>query len=171
MKPGSIHSLGAMGLATLMMSACAQIPVAADSRLNPTAATSDAGYYYSGISSSEPVSTIANPSGAGKEERAAVLSRLAILQRARGSGDFYILAEGDALETMIISARPGSRLNSKYQARALMGDITAVARNGKLFQEYGVQTEATFFDMAKIWGFESIIVTNGENFAHQFLIQ
>jgi hypothetical protein len=49
--------------------------------------------------------------------------------------------------------------------------MTAVARLLPIFSQLGVEDYFTFFDLAKMLGFEQITISNGRDFAHQIIIQ
>ena len=62
------------------------------------------------------------------------------------------------------------RIDTLYRARAIFANMTAVARVMPLFRELGVEDWFTFFDLAKLLGFERITITDGRDFAHQVTI-
>ena len=49
--------------------------------------------------------------------------------------------------------------------------MTAAARLLPVFSELGVEDYYTFFDLAKMLGFEQITISNGREFAHQIIIK
>jgi hypothetical protein len=55
--------------------------------------------------------------------------------------------------------------------RAVLATMTAVARTMPIFVDNGVEDHFTFFDLAKILGFEQITVTDGDSFAHQVFLE
>ncbi len=82
-----------------------------------------------------------------------------------------IFAKGDHAEKLIIVALVDGRIDTLYRARAEFANMTAAARLLPAFQEMGVQDQFTFFDLAKMLGFEQITISNGRDFAHQVLIK
>jgi len=46
-----------------------------------------------------------------------------------------------------------------------------VARTSRLFNEFGVQEYFTFFDLAKLFGFARITISDGEAFSHQIILE
>ena len=58
-----------------------------------------------------------------------------------------------------------------YRARALLATLTAVARSSRLFNEFGVQEYFTFFDLAKLFGFSRITISDGASFTHQIYLK
>lgn len=82
-----------------------------------------------------------------------------------------IFAKGTEAEKMIIVAFQDGQIDTIYRARALFANLTAVARIMPLFQEYGVQDWFTFFDLAKMLGFQQITISDGRDFAHRVNIE
>lgn len=82
-----------------------------------------------------------------------------------------IFAKGAEAEKMIIVAFQDGQIDTIYRARALFANLTAVARVMPLFQEYGVQDWFTFFDLAKMLGFQQITISDGRDFAHRVNIE
>lgn len=84
---------------------------------------------------------------------------------------YAIFAKGGEAEKMIIVALADGPLDTLYRARAVLADLTAMARVLPIFQELGVQEWFTFFDLAKMLGFTQITVSDGRAFAHQIEIE
>jgi len=82
-----------------------------------------------------------------------------------------IFAKGDQAQKLIIVALQDGFIDTIYRARALFADMTAQARLLPIFQEMGVQDYFTFFDLAKLLGFEEITISNGRDFTHQVLLK
>jgi hypothetical protein len=82
-----------------------------------------------------------------------------------------IFAKGDEAEKLIIVALVDGRIDTLFRARAEFANMTAAARVLPAFQEMGVQDYFTFFDLAKMLGFEQITISNGRDFAHQVIIK
>lgn len=82
-----------------------------------------------------------------------------------------IFAKGSEAEKLIIVALEDGRIDTVYRARAIFAQMTAVARLLPMFSQLGVEDFYTFFDLAKMLGFEQITISNGREFAHQVLIQ
>lgn len=81
-----------------------------------------------------------------------------------------IFAKGAEGQKLIIVALEDGRIDTLYRARAIFANMTAVARVMPLFRELGVEGWFTFFDLAKLLGFEQITITDGRDFAHQVII-
>lgn len=82
-----------------------------------------------------------------------------------------IFAKGSDAEKLIIVALEDGRIDTLYRARAIFAQMTAVARLLPVFSELGVEDYYTFFDLAKMLGFEQITISNGRAFAHQVEIK
>ena len=72
---------------------------------------------------------------------------------------------------MIIVALGDRGFRSLYQARGVLAQLTAVSRTSQIFRDLGVEDYFTFFDLAKLLGFQLITVSDGESFAHQIDIR
>ncbi len=76
-------------------------------------------------------------------------------------------AKGDSAEKLIIVALEDGRLDTIYRVRAFLASLTAVARTTPAFQNAPVADNLTFFDLARMLGFEMITVSDGATFTHQ----
>ena len=83
---------------------------------------------------------------------------------------FAIFAKGDQSEKLIIVGMVDGQLNTIYRARALLAQLTAVARATPFFQQNTQPEESTFFDFMKLLGFRQITITDGREFAHQVIV-
>lgn len=84
---------------------------------------------------------------------------------------FAIFAKGEEAEKLIIVAVRDGVYNTLYRGRALFAMLTAMARTTPIFQEYGVEDMFTFFDLAKLLGFQVITISDGDSYAHQVFIE
>ena len=82
-----------------------------------------------------------------------------------------IFAKGSEAEKLIIVALVDGRIDTIYRARAIFAQMTAVARLLPVFSQLGVEDYYTFFDLAKMLGFDQITISNGREFAHQIIIK
>lgn len=80
---------------------------------------------------------------------------------------FAIFAKGEKAEKLIITALHENSYNTLYRARGLFAMLTAIARSTQLFQEQPESDRYTFFDLARLLGFEQITFTDGSSFAHR----
>ncbi|MGF1609487.1 MAG: molybdopterin-guanine dinucleotide biosynthesis protein A [Kiloniellales bacterium] len=81
-----------------------------------------------------------------------------------------MFAKGDDAQKLIIVALEEGRISTLYRARAVFAELTSVARVMPIFKELGVQEWFTFFDLAKLLGFQQITISDGDRFAHQVTI-
>ena len=82
-----------------------------------------------------------------------------------------MFAKGDEAQKLIIVGLRDGYLNTIYRARAHFAMLTSVARATKYLNDLGVADFFTFFDLAKLLGFEQITITDGDKFAHQVLLK
>ncbi len=82
-----------------------------------------------------------------------------------------IFAKGAEAEKLIIVALVDGRLDTLFRARAIFANMTAAARQLPAFAQMGVQDSFTFFDLAKMLGFQQITISNGRDFAHRVDIE
>jgi len=132
-----------------------------------------AGYYYP-----EPATTEVYEARAYTLPEASRKARIAFVtgitneqNKAPYPPQAAIFAKGSEAEKLIIVALEDGRIDTIYRARAIFAQMTAVARLLPMFAQLGVEDFYTFFDLAKMLGFEQITVSNGREFAHQVLIQ
>lgn len=85
--------------------------------------------------------------------------------------EYVIFAKGDHAEKMIIVGVYDNAYNTMFRMRALLAELTSVARMSKAFQDYGVQNIFTFFDLLNLLGFKQLTVTDGKTFAHQVVFK
>lgn len=84
---------------------------------------------------------------------------------------YVIFAKGAEAQKMIIVAQGANGFQTLFQARALLAELTAVARSTTLLQELAVEDIFTFFDLARLLGFEQITISNGIDFSHQIELE
>lgn len=80
---------------------------------------------------------------------------------------YVIFAKGEQAQKMIIVAVGDNGFQTIFQGRAVLAELTAVARSTTLLQELAVEDIFTFFDLARLLGFEQITISNGLDFSHQ----
>jgi hypothetical protein len=83
---------------------------------------------------------------------------------------FAIFAKGSQSEKLIVVGLVDGQLNTVYRARALLAELTSVARSTSFFQQNTQPEESTFLDFMKLLGFTMITITDGRNFAHQVTV-
>jgi len=82
-----------------------------------------------------------------------------------------IFAKGEHAEKLIIIALEDGRIDTLFRARAIFANMTAAARVMPLFKQHGVESWFTFFDLAKMLGFEKVTISDGRDFAHQVMFE
>ncbi len=132
-----------------------------------------AGYYYPEPKSSEVyIARATTLQQASRSTRIGFLTGLTNKQLAAPyPPQFAAFAKGDDADRMIIVALADGQFSTLYRARALLAQLTAMMRGTDLFRQMGVEDFFTFFDMAKMFGFKEIVVSDGESFAHRIEIE
>jgi len=82
-----------------------------------------------------------------------------------------IFAKGDEAQKMIIVALEDDYIDTLYRARALLAMLTSVTRTTPFIVDLGLADILTFFDLAKLLGFEQITISDGDKFTHQVTLQ
>lgn len=80
---------------------------------------------------------------------------------------YAVFAKGGDSRKLIIVAKTDGHLKTIYRVRALLADLTNSARTTPIFEESGALENLTFLDLLTLLGFESITVSDGDNFTHQ----
>jgi hypothetical protein len=83
---------------------------------------------------------------------------------------FAIFAKGNKSEKLIIVGMIDGQLNTVYRARALLAELTSIARATAFFQQNTQPETSTFFDFMKLLGFRQVTITDGRRFAHQVIV-
>ena len=82
-----------------------------------------------------------------------------------------LFAKGAEAEKLIIVALNDESLATLYQARAMLAQMTAVARATELFAQIGAEDYYTFLDLLAIMGFRQLTISDGRTYAHQYSIE
>ena len=85
--------------------------------------------------------------------------------------EFVVFVKGEDAEKLLIVALKDGVIDTIYRARALLAMLTSVARATPLFQEIGVADYFTFFDLLDMMGFRQLTISDGDDFAHQVLLE
>ena len=131
------------------------------------------GYYYPPIGSEEDFrrDMVEGPP-ASRELRVRFITQITKAQLAAPDNPrFVIFAKGGEAEHMIIVALDDEIFRTLYRARAVLAQLTANARGTEAFVDAGLDTEATWFDLAKLLGFEDVVVSDGESWAHRVVLR
>ncbi len=166
-----LAGLGAMRCALVVLGLLA-LPVAAPNAAETAAApTPDrhAGYYYPPVATTEIYQARAVPMiEASRRTRVQFTVNITQQMLARPQApEFIMFAKGDKAEKLIIVGLHDGAMNTIYRARAVLAMLTSIARSSPLFREFGVEDYFTFFDLAALFGFERITITDGKTFSHR----
>jgi len=130
-------------------------------------------YYYPKPSSTEvfesQMQTIASMDRAQRIQFVTVVSQGTIQSAYRVP--YAVFAKGEKADKMIIVGLQSGELNSIYRMRALLANMTTMSRLSPFFQEKTVAEDATFFDLLKLLGFQSLTITDGDKLTHQVTIK
>lgn len=139
----------------------------------PTQNDERAGYYYPAPKSSEVYTSRARQMpDAKRASRLAFVTGLTQQQFSQSyAPTFAMFAKGGDAERLIIISLGDHGFHTLYQARALLAQLTAVARSSTLLKELAVEDMFTFFDFARLLGFRRIVVSDGASFAHEIVLR
>lgn len=131
------------------------------------------GYYYPKVTSTEVYkSEAAVEAGATRATRLAFIVGYTAQQLSRAYAPrIAMFAKGDDAEKLIIVALDDGVMRTLFRARAVLAQMTAVARSTTMFNDLGVADSYTFFDLAKMLGFTEITVSDGVTYAHQITLK
>ena len=131
------------------------------------------GYYYPKPTSTEvfesQMQTIATMDRPQRIQFVTIVSQGTI--QAAYRVPYAVFAKGDKGDKMIIVGMQAGELNTVYRMRALLANLTTMSRLSPFFQEKTVAEDATFFDLLKLLGFQSVTITDGEKTTHQVTIK
>lgn len=128
-----------------------------------------AGYYYPEITSTEEFSrVIRDSSAANKEVRVDFVTSLTAAQLAAPeSPRFVFFAKGDDAKHLTVVALDDDVFSTLYRARAVLAQMTSNMRNNEFFRQQNLQFVATFYDFLQLMDFETLVISDGETWAHQ----
>lgn len=81
-----------------------------------------------------------------------------------------LFAKGADGEKLLLIATGKGSFRNLYQARAVLAQMTAIARGTPLFRDMQVQEIFTFLDLARMMGFKQLTISDGTTFAHRIMI-
>ena len=146
---------------------------AAATPANPPGEDRYIGYYYPKPTSTEvfesQMQTIPSMDRAQRIQFVTVVSQGTI--QAAYRVPYAVFAKGEKGDKMIIVGLQSGELNTIYRMRALLANMTTMSRLSPFFQEKTVAEDATFFDLLKLLGFQSLTITDGEKITHQVTIK
>ena len=133
-----------------------------------------AGYYYP-----KPVTTeVYRPRarkmvGANKQVRIAFVTNItnSMLNKAAYPPLYAVFSKGTRQEKLIVVGIRDDAYNTIFRARALLAQLTAVARTTRIIQEQMKPGDLTFLDLLNLMGFEQMTISDGKSFSHQITIR
>ncbi len=130
-------------------------------------------YYYPVVNSREEYKARSKlMDEASKQTRVGFIVAQTLSQRDRPYPPrFAIFAKGSEAEKLIIVGLDGQSLSTLFRARAVLAQLTAVARSSELFRHLAVEDIFTFFDLAHMVGFKQITISDGATYAHQIKLK
>ena len=131
-----------------------------------------AGYYYPPITSEE-VYPARSQTLADSDRTRRIGFVVAMTQEQMGrpyAPIFAMYAKGAEAEKLIIVSLDRDSLVTLYQMRSFLAQMTAQARATPFFVENRVEDWYTFLDLLKLLGFTQLTVSDGQTYAHQYLI-
>ncbi len=84
---------------------------------------------------------------------------------------FVIFAKGDEARHMIIVALDDEVFKTIYRARAVLAQLTSNVRGTDFFINSNIQDHATWFDLAKLLGFEDLVISDGATWSHRVIFE
>ena len=133
-----------------------------------------AGYYYPKPVTKESYRARARMmAGANRQSRVAFVTTITngMLSKNPYPPQFAMFSKGKRQEKLIIVSLREDAYNTIFRARALLAQLTAVARTTRLVREQMKPSHLTFLDLLKLMGFEQLTISDGKNFSHQILIR
>ncbi len=72
---------------------------------------------------------------------------------------------------MIVVALDDQVFKTIYRARAVLAQLTSNARSTDFFIDNGIEAHATWFDLAKLLGFEDLVISDGATRSHRVIFE
>ncbi len=168
MRLGIQSLLGLMLVAGLFVA----IPLAAPGLSGAAAQTTESvheGYYYPTVTSQEVFKRrIVTGARADRATRIAFVTALTKAQLAAPDTPPYVIfAKGQEAQKLMIVGLDDQMFKTLFRARAVLARLTSNSRGTAFFRENDLQTFATFYDLLVILGFETLTISDGENWAHR----
>lgn len=128
------------------------------------------GYYYPSVGSVEVFERDLTGAAArpGRDVRVGFVTQVTKAQLAADHAPrFSIFAKGAQAEHMIIVALDDEVFKTIFRARAVLAQLTSNARGTDFFINNGIETTATWFDLAKLLGFRDLVISDGHSWSHR----
>ncbi len=129
-------------------------------------------YYYPPVNSEEVFARqLAAVPLADRTVRVGFVTQITKAQLAAPeSPRFVIFAKGDEAQHMIIIALDDEVFKTICRARAVLAQLTSNVRGADLFVN-NIQDQATWFDLAKMLGFEDMVISDGATWSHRVIFE
>ncbi len=130
------------------------------------------GYNHPPIASEEVfIRQIATPPSSNRAVRTNFINEITRAQLAAPANPrIAIFAKGGDAEHMVIIALDDQIFKTLYRARAQLAQLTSNARGTDFFKAENLQFTATWFDLAKLLGFEDIVISDGDTWSHRIIL-
>ena len=127
------------------------------------------GYYYPQVTSQEQFSRVIRQGPtSSKSVRVEFVTNLTAAQLAAPeSPRFVFFAKGADAKHLTLIALDNDIFSTIYRARAVMAQMTSNMRNNEFFRQQGLEFVATFYDLLQIMEFDTLVISDGETWAHQ----
>jgi hypothetical protein len=126
-------------------------------------------YYYPPVRSSEIFDRTLQPAeAADRAARLAFVREITMRQFSASTPKRYALfAKGEGAHEMIITALDDDVFATLFRARAVIAQLAAPAHQTTFFETNPIAEVATFYDMMKRLGFDSLTLTDGRSWSHR----
>ena len=127
------------------------------------------GYYYPDVSSQEEFTRLIREGpAANKGVRVEFVTNLTVAQLAAPeSPRFVFFAKGKDARHLNVIALDDDVFSTIYRARAVLAQMTSNMRNNAFFKDQGLEFVATFYDLLQLMEFDTLVISDGETWAHQ----
>jgi hypothetical protein len=129
-------------------------------------------YYYPPVNSEEVFARdLALAPIPRRAVRVGLITRITRTQLAAPeSPRFVIFAKGDEAKHMIIIALDDQVFKTVYRARAVLAQLTSNVRSADFFNS-NIEDYATWFDLAKLLGFDDLVISDGATWSHRVIFE
>ncbi len=129
-------------------------------------------YYYPPVNSEEVFARdLALAPIPRRAVRVGLITRITRTQLAAPeSPRFVIFAKGDEAKHMIIIALDDQVFKTVYRARAVLTQLTSNVRSADFFTS-NIEDYATWFDLAKLLGFDDLVISDGATWSHRVIFE
>ncbi|WP_299611403.1 hypothetical protein [uncultured Tateyamaria sp.] len=127
------------------------------------------GYYYPDVTSTEEFTRVIREApDSSKGVRVEFVTNLTVAQLAAPeSPRFVFFAKGSDAKHLSVIALDDDVFSTLFRARAVLAQMTSNMRNNDFFRAQELQFVATFFDLLQLMEFDTLVISDGESWAHQ----